>query len=79
LYRLETINSDGGNILVVKILAAASLLGIIKIAEAVTWNLGLSNSLGSGDDTGSRGAGTGQNPDVLSLKEEEGWAAGVHN
>jgi len=61
----------------VKVLAAASLLGIIKIDEAVTWDLGLSNSLGRGDDTGSRGAGTGQNPDVLSLKEEEGWDAGV--
>ena len=60
-----------------KVLAAASLLGIIKIDEAVTWDLGLSNSLGRGDDTGSRGAGTGQNPDVLSLKEEEGWDAGV--
>ena len=62
-----------------KILAIASLLGIIKITEAVTWDLGLGDSLGRGDDAGSRGAGTGQNPDVLSLKEEEGGAAGVHN
>jgi hypothetical protein len=77
LNRSETISSGGGNILVVKVLAIASLLGIFKIAEAVTWELGLDNSLGRGDHTGSRGAGTGQNPDVLFLKEEELWLAGV--
>ena len=77
MNRSETISSGGGNILVVKVLAIASLLGIIKIAEAVTWELGLDNSLGRGDHTGSRSAGTGQNPDVLFLKEEELWLAGV--
>jgi hypothetical protein len=55
----------------VKVLAGASLLGIIEIAEAVTWDLGLGNIFGSSDDSSIRGAVTGQNPDVLSLKEEE--------
>ena len=72
MYGLETISSGGGNILVVKVLAIASLVGIIKITEAVTWDLGLGYSLGSGDDTGSRGAGTGQNPNVLVLEEKIG-------
>ena len=54
-----------------KVLAGASLLGVIEIAEAVSWDLGLGNILGSGDDSSIRGTVTGQNPDVLSLKEEE--------
>ena len=45
-----------------KILASTTLLGIFQIAEAVTWDLGLGNGLGSGNDSGIRGAGTGQNP-----------------
>ena len=60
--RLRTKISDGGYILLVKILASTTLLGIFQIAEAVTWDLGLGNGLGSGNDSGIRGAGTGQNP-----------------
>ena len=78
-YRQGTKSSDGGDILVVKVLAGASLLGIIEIALVVSWDLGFSNSLGSSDDSGIRGACAGQNPDVLCLKEEEWLSAGINN
>lgn len=54
-----------------KVLAISTLSRVFKVIEAIGRNLGLGNVLCGCDSASTRSFGTGKDPDVLGLEEEE--------
>jgi hypothetical protein len=57
-----------------QVLACATLLRVLETWETVGWNLGLHDILSISDDCAVGSSSTGENPDVLLLEEEVGFA-----